>query len=154
MTTLDCIQARLPHDLLPDRALPEGPGQRSKLRPDILMIELPTDGPRRVTIDVGYCSVARYDEKCDEKIRQHDALRQLLLAQGYIVKMALLILGNADFVYINYQILLTELAVAQPTVELLVHLSGHAIRLLHKTIRTRRQLDHASTAESLRPDPP
>ena len=39
MTTLDCTQTRDPHELLPDKSLPEGTGQRCKLRPDILIIE-------------------------------------------------------------------------------------------------------------------
>ena len=120
------------------------------------MIEPPADGLKCITtIEVGYCSDSRYSDKGDEKIQQHGALRQLLLAQGYIVKMALLILGNASSVYKSNHILLTELIVARPMVKkLLVHLSGHAMHSLHNSIRTRRQLVHASTAERLRPDPP
>ena len=87
MAGYDTPGSRVPDWLLDDRDLPEGPGQRAKLRPDILMITpaeqgMPIDGPRKVTLlEVGYCSDTRYKEKHAEKLQQHQTLKQLLVCQ-------------------------------------------------------------------------
>ncbi len=102
MATYDCPDTRIPHWLLGDQDLPEGTSQRTKLRPDILMVRprdpaAPSSDDRRgmTIVEVGYCSDTRYLEKLKEKNEQHQLLKSLLLARGHTVTTCSLILGNA-----------------------------------------------------------
>ena len=87
--------------------------------------------------------------------KQLIALRQLLLAQGHVVKMALLILGNDGSITKAIKSFRQNSASpGRPSDGLLIYLSDQAVHVLHRIIKTRRQLEHASTTERLRPDPP
>ena len=103
---LELLGTRIPLSNLDDSELPEGPQQRNKLRPDILIVgdtalagrleAAGTAGPRRscrkrnavgsikeaITImKVGYGSDTKYHAKLAAKNEQHEQLRCLLTAQ-------------------------------------------------------------------------
>ena len=137
MAGYDTPGSRVPDWLLDDRDLPEGPAQRAKLRPDILMITpaeqgMPIDGPRKVTLlEVGYCSDTRYKEKLAEKLQQHQTLKQLLVANRHKVRVAPIILGSMGSVFkSNEREIMTLGASRTECQHLLVKLSEHAVRNL------------------------
>ena len=100
---------RVPPSLLPDASLPEGPAQRAKLRPDIMLVEpsplggsrgntvlgkrgprarrllretgmLLRPGARRIRIvEVGYCPDTKHKEKLTEKTEQKTEQHRTLI---------------------------------------------------------------------------
>ena len=116
---LELLGTRVPESILDDSELPEGPQQRDKLRPDILIVgdtatAGPAIGPRRggrkrnavgrstgpITImEVGYGSDTRYHAKLAEKNEQHAQLRSLLTAQGRKITYLPVILGTMGCTY-------------------------------------------------------
>ena len=113
---IELLGTRVPESILDDSELPEGPQQRDKLRPDILIVgDTATAGPacavgpRRggrkrnavgrsreaITImEVGYGSDTRYHAKLAEKNEQHAQLRSLLTARGSKVTYLPVVLGT------------------------------------------------------------
>ena len=165
MGMLACEDSRVPNFLLADTDFPEGPEQRAKMRPDILLIEPISakqpvgparEMPRKVLIvEVGYCSDTRMVEKLNDKYEQHAQLKSLLLARGHTVSVLPIVLGNTGSVYTTNADVLRALGVNRATRErLLTSLSIHAVTSMHKIIRTRRQLEHQCIQQLRRPDPP
>ena len=147
MGMLACEDSRVPDFLLADADFPEGPEQRSKMRPDILLIgpikvgrsgqHLLPPGcnlPRKVAIvEVGYCSDTRLVDKLTDKHEQHAQLRTLLLANSHTVSVLPIMLGNTGSVYKANANVLRALEVNHVTREhLLKALSIHAVTSLHK----------------------
>ena len=119
---------RIPEFVLADIDLTEGPTQRRKLRPDIMITDITlretlsckpsrkrgrhkgqqnhhittiaNGRARRVWIvEVGYYSDTRYLDKLQEKTRQHRQLQFLLMDKGFKVTCLPIILGNSGAIY-------------------------------------------------------
>ena len=171
---LELLGTRVPESILDDSELPEGPQQRDKLRPDILIVgdtamagPAGTVGPRRggrkrnavgrsreaITImEVGYGSDTRYHAKLAEKNEQHAQLRSLLTARGSKVTYLPVILETMGSTYHSTARALQQVGISPSTQALLRPLSIHAVTSLHRIVRTRRQLEHLRLKEP--PDPP
>ena len=177
---LELLGTRVPESVLADNELPEGPQQRNKLRPDILVVgdtvlagrpgAAGAAGPRRscrkrnavgsikeaiTIIEVGYGSDTKYHAKLAAKNEQHEQLRSLLTAQGRKVTYLPVILGTMGSTYHSTARALQRIGISHTSTQaLLRRLSVHAIASLHKIVRTRRQLEHSSLHTKEPPDPP
>ena len=177
---------RIPDFMLADIDLPEGPSQPRKLRPDIMITDITpgetlsckpsrkrgrhggqqnhhitttaNGRARRVWIvEVGYCSDTRHLDKLQEKTRQHRQLQSLLMDKGFKVTCLPIILGNSDAIYSTTESSLLQHGISHKAAQsLMLKLSDHAARYLHKLIKTRRQLEHPGSHTYVResPDPP
>ena len=71
------------------------------------------------------------------------------------MRVAPIILGSMGSVFkSNEREIMTLGASRTECQHLLVKLSEHAVRNLHKIVKTRRQLEHSSRQARLRPEPP
>ena len=177
---------RIPDFMLADIDVPEGPSQRRKLRLDIMItiitpgetlscqpsrkrgrhggqhnhhITTTASGrARRVWIvEVGYCSDTRYLDKLQEKTLQRRQLQSLLMDKGFKVTCLPIIPGNSGANYSTTESSLLQLGISHKAAQsLMLKLSDHAARYLHKLIKTRRQLEHPGSHAYVRepPDPP
>ena len=122
-------------------------------------ITTPANGrARRVWIvEVGYCSDTRYLDKLLEKTRQHRQLQSLLMDKVFKVRCLPITLGNSGAIYRITESSLLQLGISHKAAQsLMLKLSDHAARYLHKLIKTRRQLEHPGLHAYVRepPDPP
>ena len=177
---------RIPDFMLADIDLPEGPSQLRKLRPDIMITDVTpgetlsckpsrkrgrhggqhnhhitttaNGRARRVWIvEVGYCSDTRYLDKLQEKTLQHRQLQSLLMDKGFKVTCLPIILGNSGAIYSTTESSLLQLGISHKAAQsLMLKLSDHAARYLHKLIKTRRLLEHPGSLVYVLepPDPP
>ena len=84
-------------------------------------------------LEGGYCANTKVQDKIDEKMKQHGALKDLLLEYGYECAYMAFPLGHVGAIYNTYFMALTEY-LGVPKTEactLLKKLHMHAITCLH-----------------------
>ena len=96
---LGALDSRIPTWLVSDIEASEHGADRQKLRPDIMITNLPHDQlslpicSQRLQVwilEVGYCAATRYYEKLAEKQQQHECLQRILEAKGVTVHILLM----------------------------------------------------------------
>ena len=116
------LDSRLPEWLVPTNILLQRGLDRDKLRPDILMTNVKSAMPLRLSssrparasapgagthpmgnhiwiVDVGYCAATRYHNKLIENQQQHAQLISLLESWGYTVDILPVLLGNTGEIF-------------------------------------------------------
>ena len=93
-------------------------------------------------VEAGYCYGPKYLDKLQEKTQQHRLLQDLLLNEGFKVTCLSIVLGNSGAIHSTTESSLLQLGISRTAAQnLVLKLSDHAARYLHKLIKTRRQLE-------------
>ena len=164
---LDFHSNRLPEWLLSDEDCSTADSIRAKLRPDLMLISTTNqtaarldackkraqhgrrcgmlstghpDHPVKIMIvEIGYTSETRYDNKLQEKLAQHDRLKQALTSVGFEVNILPVILGTTGGVFNSNIDSFRAMGITQErALHLINKLSKHAIDYMQTIIDLRR----------------
>jgi len=153
----------------------------SKMRPDMMIMELttaeqqrylihdgnsesrltpltpvmPNGNPRSMKIvEGGYCPDTRYEEKLQDKRAQHKALEEALKDYGYNVTTLPIIVGQSGSPYHTTSDALAKIGIEHgPAGKVMSKLHEHSILTFHKILTSRRVREREKTDKN-RPDPP
>ena len=162
---LGALDSRIPTWLVSDIEASEHGADRQKLRPDIMITNLPHDQlsqpicSQRLQVwilEVGYCAATRYYGKLAEKQQQHQCLQRIMEAKGVTVHILPVLSGNTGEIFNSTLHNIKQAGADHDRVDRLAsQLSTHAQHAMQTIIKCRRVAEKDSTAStSRRYDPP